>query len=235
MVYNWLNYIQHLLYPPTCLLCDRPVPEGPALCPGCRSELPRNLNPCYRCALPLPEDAPYGTLCGKCQQQPPPFERCLAPFTYRTPLPELINGLKFRGRLSYSRLLAGLLLPAIEQELRDPPELIIPVPLHPGRLRERGYNQALELARPLSRRLGIPLELHHCRRTRATPPQSGLKQKQRRRNIRGAFEISPRFAAGHVALVDDVVTTGSTVAEFARQLHRRGVQRVEVWALARTP
>ncbi len=235
MVYNWLEYIQHLLYPATCLLCDRPVTEGLALCPGCRAELPYNRKPCRRCALPLPADAPADALCGKCQQQPPPFDRCLAPFTYRSPLPELINGLKFRGRLSYSRLLAGLLLPAIEQALQEPPDLILPVPLHPGRLRERGYNQALELARPLSRNLGIPLEPHYCRRTRATPPQSGLKQKQRRRNIRGAFEISPDLKADHVALVDDVVTTGSTVAEFARQLHRRGVARVEVWALARTP
>ena len=235
MVYNWLNYIQNLLYPSTCLLCDRPVSAELALCPGCRSELPHNHKPCHRCAKPLPVDAPIGALCGECQRKPPPFDRCVVPFTYRSPLPELINGLKFRGRLSYSRLLAGLLLPAIEQVLQKPPELIIPVPLHPGRLRERGYNQALELARPLSRHLGIPLELRHCRRTRATPPQSGLKQTQRRRNIRGAFEISPNIGADHVALVDDVVTTGSTVAEFARQLHRRGVQRVEVWALARTP
>lgn len=235
MVYNWTNYIQRLLYPPTCLLCGRSGAEGRDLCPECRSELPHNLNPCRCCALPLPVDAPAGALCGKCQQRPPPFVRCLAPFTYRSPLPELINGLKFHGRLSYSRLLTELLLPAITAAIHQPPELIIPVPLHPTRLRERGYNQALELARPLSLHLGIPLELHHCRRTRATPPQSGLEQKQRRRNIRGAFEISPEIQARHVALLDDVVTTGSTAAELTRQLHRRGVGRVEVWALARTP
>ena len=235
MVYNWINNVQRLLYPSTCLLCGRPGADGLDLCPECRAELPRNHNPCRRCALPLPTDTPAGALCGECQKTPPPFERCLAPFTYRSPLPELINGLKFRGRLAYSRLLAELLLPAVAEVAQEPPERIIPVPLHPTRLRERGYNQALELARPLSRHLGIPLELRYCRRIRSTQPQSGLEQKQRRRNIRGAFEISPEIQARHVALVDDVVTTGSTVAEIARQLKRRGVERVEVWALARTP
>lgn len=235
MVYNCLKYIQRLLYPPTCLLCGRTVAAGLDLCPECRSELPHNRNPCRHCALPLPADAPPGAPCGECLRRPPPFERCLAPFTYRSPLPELINGLKFRGRLSYSRLLSGLLLPAIAAEIHQPPELILPVPLHPARLRERGYNQALELARPLSHHLEIPLELRHCRRIRATPSQSGLEKKQRRRNIRGAFELSPEIGVRHVALVDDVVTTGSTVSELARLLRRHGVERVEVWALARTP
>jgi ComF family protein len=131
--------------------------------------------------------------------------------------------------------MAELLLAYIEQEMDEPPQLLIPVPLHPGRLRERGYNQALELARPLSRRLAIPLDYLSCRRTRPTQAQSELPMKERRKNVRGAFQVKGEIPARHVALIDDVVTTGSTVTELTRLLKRHGVRRVQVWTLARTP
>ena len=113
------------------------------------------------------------------------------------------------------------------------PELIIPVPLHKSRLKERGFNQALELARPLGQRFGIPVDIQAIRRTRATAPQSGLDKKERRRNIRGAFELKGKPLARHIAIIDDVVTTGNTVNELARILRRGGATRVEVWAIAR--
>jgi ComF family protein len=146
-----------------------------------------------------------------------------------------VSGLKFQQKLAHGRVMAELLLAYIEQEMDEPPQLLIPVPLHRRRLRDRGYNQALELARPLSRRLGIPLDFKSCRRIRSTEPQSALQVKERRKNVRGAFEIKGKIPARHVALVDDVVTTGNTVAELARLLKRCGVVRVDVWAVARTP
>lgn len=235
MVYNWLYSIQRHIYPPTCLLCGAPGDRELDLCTGCQNDLPRNLNPCRRCALPLPAAAPAGSLCGECGKKAPPFERCLAPFLYQHPIAELVSGLKFHQKLPYSRLMAELLLAHVEQEVAEPPELLIPVPLHPSRLKERGYNQALELARPLSRRLGIPLDFRRCQRVRPTPPQSSLHQKERHKNVRGAFEIQGEITGRHVALIDDVATTGSTVRELARLLRRHGVQRVDVWVLARTP
>ena len=235
MVYNWLVSIQQHIYPATCLLCGTPGENGLDLCIHCRNDLPRNHNPCRRCALPLPTEAPSNALCGECRKKSPPFERCIAPFIYQHPIAELISGLKFHQKLAYSRLMAELLLAHVEQEIDETPELLIPLPLHPSRLKERGYNQALELTRPLSRGLGIPLDFISCHRVRPTPPQSSLHKKERHKNVRGAFEITKEIKAKHVALVDDVATTGSTVRELARVLRRHGVQRVDVWVLARTP
>jgi ComF family protein len=232
---RWFTSLQHLIYPPTCLLCGAAGSDGLDLCTGCRDELPVNSNPCRRCALPLPAAAPTGAICGACLKRPPPFERCLVPLLYQYPVGELVTGLKFNQKLSHGRVMAELLLAYIEQEMDEPPQLLIPVPLHRRRLRQRGYNQALELARPLSRRLNIPLDFWSCRRTRSTEPQSALQIKERRKNVRGAFEIKGEIPARHVALVDDVVTTGNTAAELARLLRRHGVRRVDVWAVARTP
>jgi ComF family protein len=224
-----------MVYPSTCLLCGAPGEKGIDLCTHCRNDLPRNLNPCRQCALPLPAEAPANALCGECSKKPPPFERSEAPFLYQHPVAELISGLKFHQKLAHSRLLAQLLLNHIEQDLDELPQLLIPVPLHRSRMQERGYNQALELARPLSRGLDIPLDFSSCLRIRPTPPQSSLHKKERHRNVRGAFEIRGEIAARHVALVDDVATTGSTVKELARMLRRHGIKRVDVWVLARTP
>lgn len=230
MVYNCINNILSLLYPPHCQLCDAPVNSG--LCDGCRDELPSNRYGCHRCGLPLPTAGQ--PLCGRCLRRPPAVDLSLIPFLYAPPIDRLIGAFKFSGQLTKGRLLSQLLTAHLE---RQPalPQLLIPVPLHPSRLRQRGFNQALELAKPLGRHFAIPLDRHSCQRIRPTPPQHQLKQRQRRRNIRAAFHIVRPIAADHVALVDDVVTTGSTVNELARCLKRAGVARVDVWALARTP
>jgi len=178
-----------------------------------------------------------GALCGACQRHPPPFDRCIAPLRYAGVVPYLITGLKFRARLVQGRLL-GALLAAGVAAARDMsgetlPNCIIPVPLHPTRLRERGFNQAWEIARGPARHLGLPIDNAGCVRTRATVPQTELKAKARQRNPRGAFAVVGQVPEC-VALVDDVVTTGATVGELARVLKQAGVQRVEVWAAART-
>ena len=224
-----------VLFPSTCILCGAPGREAMELCESCHADLPHNRHRCHRCALPLPASAPAGSLCGTCQHRPPVYDRCIAPFRYEGTLPHLVTGLKFRARMNCARLLGTLLTAGLEKAGAELPEVIIPVPLHPTRLRERGFNQALEIARIPSRHFGLPIDTHHCRRQLATAPQSGLEAKERRRNIRGAFAVADGLAARHVVLLDDVVTTGSTVAELARMLKRAGVERVEVWAVAKTP
>lgn len=140
---------------------------------------------------------------------------------------------KFGADLAAGRLLGELWCAALGE--RPPPaaDCLVPVPLAPGRLRERGYNQALELARPLAKQLQLPLRWQSLRRIRATAPQSGLDRKARARNLRGAFAADPALRGQRVLLIDDVMTTGATLAACARSLRRVGVVTVEVWALAR--
>lgn len=225
------------LYPATCLLCGAPGARGRELCAGCHAELPWNRSACTRCAQPLPAGTAKPAVCAQCLTHPPVFDAALAPFRYERPLDWLITGLKFHQRLGNARLLgelaADLLVPAFRKLPKQRPHLLIPVPLHESRLRQRGYNQAVELARPLARRLGVPLDLTGCTRGRATAAQMELDAKHRALNVRGAFSCTLQLRQKRVAIIDDVVTTGNTVNEFARVLKKAGAARVEVWSLAR--
>ncbi len=219
------------LLPPRCLLCGDAGHAGLDLCGDCAAELPRNASCCARCALPLPLPA---ALCGRCQRHPPPWDAAWAPFRYGWPLDRLESRFKFSRDLA-----AGRSLVALWRGQSRPialPEVLVPVPLHRARLRQRGYNQALELARPLARALGVSLRHDLLARTRSTAAQSELDAPTRRRNVRGAFVVRAEAALpAHVAVLDDVMTTGATLAECARVLKRAGVARVDVWALARAP
>lgn len=230
MVYNCINNILSLIYPDHCQLCGAPTIEG--LCVGCRQELPHNRHACRQCGLPLALEV--DSVCGSCQRRPPAVDRSLIPFLYAAPVDRLIGQFKFSAKLPQGRLLSRLLEQHLERQT-SMPDLLIPVPLHPARLRQRGFNQALELAQPLSHQFGIPIDHRSCRRILQTRPQRELKKQQRKRNIRGAFQVNGPLTASHVALVDDVVTTGSTVNELAKRLKLAGVTRVDVWAVARTP
>jgi ComF family protein len=147
----------------------------------------------------------------------------------------LIKALKFQGRLTVARLLGDWLSEALADRSNPLPQAIIPVPLHAARMRERGFNQALEIARPIARRLGIPMLPNAVSRIRHTAPQMGLDARTRRSNIHGAFIVSQPIQLQHVAILDDVVTTASTVAEIAKVLRTAGVQEITIWACARTP
>lgn len=219
------------LLPPRCLLCGDAGHDDLDLCRDCAAELPRNRSCCARCALPL---AVPSALCGRCLREPPPWDAAWAPFRYGWPLDRLESRFKFGRDLAAGRSLAALWL---RESCPVPlPQLILPVPLHRMRLRQRGYNQALELARPLGRALGVPLRHDLLLRSRATAAQSELDAVARRRNVRGAFALSSGLAPpAHVAIVDDVMTTGSTLAECARLLRKVGVSRIDVWVLARAP
>lgn len=233
MVNRWLNVIQFALFPPHCLLCGDPGQPGQDLCVRCAAALPRHGDGCPRCALPLPDGAPKGLPCGRCGRHPPPYLTTRAAFLYADPVDLLVQGLKFRGRLAHARLLGELLAEHLAAHLVALPDVIVPVPLHPRRQRTRGFNQSVELARPVSRRLGVPLHAAGARRLRDTAAQTGLASRARRDNLRGAFAADPALCGLHVAIVDDVVTTGHTVVALARALRGAGAARVDVWCVAR--
>ena len=231
-VYRWLT--RHLTgrVSTYCWLCGASGCTGRELCHGCLLDLPWLLMACTRCAQPLP--AAEASLCPRCLRRPPPFQRVFAPFLYATPVDLLIQGFKFRADLPAGRLLAELLADHLQDE-QELPELLLPVPLHPRRLRERGFNQAWEITRVLGRRLGLAVDATLLSRLRHTEAQRELIGKQRRRNVRGAFGLARPLPARHVAIVDDVLTTGHTAMELARMLRRAGADRVDVWVVARTP
>jgi ComF family protein len=216
------------LWPGHCLVCGEPCPaEG--LCPACRQTLPWNRSACLRCGLPLPLAA---TACGHCQRRPPPLTVAHAAFRYEPPLDRLLPRLKFHQDLAAGRLLGGLMAEALSDAER--PDVLIPLPLHNNRLRSRGFDQTLELAKPLARTLRIPLLDDVLIRIRETAPQSRLDAPARRRNLRRAFAVNPHIALpAHVVLVDDVMTTGATLHAAANVLLHAGVLRVDAWVCAR--
>ncbi|MCW8943214.1 MAG: ComF family protein [Sedimenticola sp.] len=230
MVNKCINNILDRVFQPLCPLCDTPC--SGSLCRQCHNELPINQDCCQRCALPIADK--QGNLCGQCLSSTSPISFSQIPFLYADPIDRFIGQFKFTSNLAFGRMLSQLWLDHHDPDL-ELPELLIPVPLHSHRLSERGYNQALELARPIASHFGIPIDYTCCKRILHNTPQSGLKKQQRKRGIRGAFEVKKRPNAKHISLVDDVVTTGSTVIELARQLKKSGVERIDVWAIARTP
>ncbi len=213
-----------------CALCGATGSQKRDLCTHCQTDLPSLQTACLRCARPL---ATTGT-CGACQQQAPPQDSALSAFRYEAPLDYLILQLKFHGKLHLAPLLGELIAEHLEQKIFFLPECIIPVPLHPSRLRERGFNQALELARPVAARFNLPIYHQAVQRRRNTALQSQLSPQERQRNMRGAFTLRGTLAMRHVAIIDDVLTTGHTVGELARTLRQAGVHTIEVWTCART-
>ncbi|MBE0509670.1 MAG: ComF family protein [Chromatiales bacterium] len=229
-LYDCIKNIQTQVYPHRCLLCGQAGHAGLDLCPGCLAELPWQGKACVCCGAPLEAQ---GERCGPCLRRPPPHQASFIPFVYRAPLDRLILGLKFQRQLAAAPLLAQLMAQALEKHPIARPDCLLAVPLHPRRIRERGFNQAGELARALAGLTGIPLAEGLVRRARHTPMQTRLSGAERRRNLRQAFVVDAAGLPTHIALLDDVVTTGSTVRELARCLIDAGVSRVDVWACAR--
>jgi ComF family protein len=199
------------------------------LCTDCDADLSHYRAPtCPVCAL-LTLD---GQVCGACLQQPPAFDHTLAAFSYRFPIDRLLHAFKYSDNLALTEILAKPLARLAADHPK--PDLLMPMPLHPGRLKERGFNQSLEIAKPISRWLDIPLTADACQRTRDTPTQAGLKWKERRRNVRGAFACSLDLSGGKIAVLDDVMTTGATLNEISRVLKDCGASEVSAWVVART-
>lgn len=230
-VYIWLKNAQ------TCLLCDEATDAALPICVPCEAELPWLGDHCLRCALPLPM---AGLTCAQCSGQPPAFSAVLAPWHYDFPIDSLVTRFKHQGRWPLGHLLAELLGQFLQHRFDDGlarPDCLLPVPLARKRLRQRGYNQAAMLADWLGRTLSLPVNSRLLVRTRETPAQQGLDARARRRNLRGAFALADENAlkGHHVALIDDVLTTGATADAIARLLIKSGVGRVDVYCLARTP
>ena len=217
-----------------CLLCHNATKTELTLCKHCLKKLPFLLQACSRCALPL-EGLILHPECGQCLQKPPPFNRMITVFEYKSPIDKLIGDFKFHARLSNGHVLAKLLIQKISATYLENqlPELIIPVPLHTTRLRERGYNQAVELARPIAKAFNIPINQYDCRRIKSTEPQSQTSASDRHKNLHGAFQCAP-LNVQHIAIIDDVVTTTSTVRELSQTLHKSGVKKIDIWCAART-
>lgn len=213
--------------PPRCVVCGEPGDAPDALCASCFAQLPWNHTPCAVCALPLSDN---GGPCRCAGRRLTGLDRVLAPLRYDFPVTSLVPRLKFHGDLAAGRALTQLLDLALRDEPR--PDALVPVPLHSRRLASRGYDQALELARPLARVLAIPLRTDLLQRTRDTRPQTELRARSRRRNLQGAFRAVGAVPA-HVALLDDVMTTGNTLNECAVALREAGADRVEAWVVAR--
>ena len=211
-----------------CLVCGEPGANARDLCTACHAALPWQGPACLRCALPIPQSG----VCGTCLLHPPPLGEAHAAFDYAFPLDRLLPRLKFHRDFAAGRVLAQCMA---ERFARLPsPDAIVPIPLHRARLRQRGYDQAQELAKPLARALGIPLLADALRRCRTTTAQSRLDATARQRNLRDAFDAaSTAKPPAHVVLVDDVMTTGATLHAAARVLREAGVERVDAWICAR--
>ena len=220
--------------PGSCALCHGDSQN--ALCIACSlqffADRPAR---CEICGRRMPH--PNTKVCGVCLRVPPAFDATIVACDYAAPSDLLVQDLKFRSRLPLAQSFGRMLASAMHKQLTSTPALIIPVPLSEARLAQRGFNQAGEIARALSRHTGIPLQVQVCARVRDTQPQAGLLLSERRVNMRDAFAV--RLAASvrgqHVLLVDDVMTTGHTLNELAACLKRHGTRRVTNAVFARTP
>ncbi len=221
------NFAQTLL-PQACILCGASSGNH-AACPACIADLPLHQHSaCPVCALPTPQ----AEICGNCLQHPPFFDATISAFDYAFPADTLLRALKYRGHLQIAELVARCL--AQKLIARSTPDLIIPMPLHPRRLQERGFNQAVEIARSLARILKTPLATDIALRVRVTSRQAGLPLNKRKRNIRGAFASAQELSGKRIAVVDDVMTSGASLDELAKTLKAAGAASVECWIAART-
>jgi ComF family protein len=229
----------HALLPCSCALCGELAPD-PVCAPCTLRHAGGSGQRCPRCANPLGSDEPAGRACGACIAGEPAFDATLVAVDYAAPLDGLVLGLKFGARLPLAPWFGHLLRDAVLAQPGWPlPDLLCPVPLGPRRLGERGFNQALEIARPLASALGITLQPRLATRAVETVAQSGVAPRERAGNIRGAFALAPGMAdlvhGRHVGVVDDVMTSGHTLNELAATLKAAGAARVSNLVFARTP
>jgi ComF family protein len=219
-----LGFLRRLLAQ-DCILCAAPSGDT-SFCAGCAQDLPVLGDACPRCAGP----SPGGAVCGTCLSDPPSFDATVAAWRYGFPVDRLVLALKYGGRLALARAFGGALAARVADRQVN---LLVPMPLAPPRLRERGFNQAMEIARALARGTRLTVEPHLVARVRDTPPQTDLPHDARAANVRGAFACTRAVAGRSLAIVDDVMTTGASLEELARTLKRAGAARVENWVVAR--
>ena len=252
----FLNRLTFVLFPGRCILCQALTQRPLDLCLDCETDLPRIPFPCSQCGQEIPARAAQGystdnRVCGACLVNPPLYSRSLSAFAYIQPINQLIAEFKNGHQLLVGRVLAMVLAERYQARLGasadsrlaaglatdEPrrPDLLIPMPLHPNRLKFRGFNQAREIAYALRDKTGIPIDDRLCERHLESPPQKGLTATQRRRNIERAFSLTRRLDGERLAIIDDVLTTRATVTELTRAALKAGASSIEVVTLARTP
>lgn len=222
-----ISRVCNFLFKQNCTLCAAPTHSDVSFCSDCIRDLPLAPNPsCPQCGL-----STRGDICGKCIQQPPHFDATHALFSYAFPADAMLQHYKYNHALYLSQTFAQLLSTKLQGNDID---LIIPMPLHPSRIKERGFNQSLEVAKMIATSRNIALDSTSCNRIKNTPPQASLPLKNRLRNMKGAFQCSQSFVGKHIALIDDVMTTGASLNELASVIKKAGACKVSCYVLART-
>ena len=217
--------------PPYCLLCYDQLEFQSGLCQDCWEGLPFIRGPqCQYCARALTRPG----ICGQCQQRPPTYDSAVAPLAYEDPANEMLRALKYHQHLSFARTIAGVMVDAVISQRQKCPDMLCTVPMTSRALRRRGLNQSVFIARFISRALGIPLCASLLKKTRHTDQQSALSAKNRQSNLVGAFACRRRLDGQHIALIDDILTTGATTNEISKILKAAGAARVDIWVCART-
>lgn len=229
LIGDGLNWIA----PASCIQCNTPLTSHRVhpCCDICYPSLPFQANACAQCAEPY---AGFTDVCGRCLTAPPSYNACFCPFEYAKPISDMIIRFKYHETPELAGSLAKLLVHEIKQIDLPQPELLLPVPMHIKRLRQRGYNQSSLLAAQIGKMLDIPVSYSSLCKAKVTDPQAQQTLKQRKNNVLGSFTLQKKISAKSIAIVDDVVTTGSTAAEIAKILKKNGVDYVQVWGIART-
>ena len=231
-LYNQFTQLKNWLFPGTCYACAKELKrESPRFCTSCLESLPYLDNACHRCGEPLFYS---DSACGKCLSRLPTFDQCFCPFIYETPISKQIQELKFSDHPKNISGIADLFLQELDAKQIALPEAIISVPMHVKGLRKRGFNQSLELAKITAKKLDIPLLSDHIKKIKDTERQTKQKLEQRRKNLSGCFMSIKKIEHKHVAIIDDVVTTGSTAEEISKILKKNGVDYIQVWGIAKT-
>jgi ComF family protein len=229
---QWLNKsltINHLLaylFKQNCTLCAAPTNSELSLCQDCIKDLVPAPHPsCPQCGL-----STQGDICGKCIKQRPHYDATHALFTYSYPADAMLQHYKYNNALYLCQTFAQLLIDKIQDNDID---VIIAMPLHPSRIKERGFNQSLEVAKIIAKQCNISLDHTSCSRIKNTPPQASLPLKSRLKNMKNAFQCSQSFIGQHVVLIDDVMTTGSSLNELAKIIKKAGARKISCYVLAR--
>ena len=221
-----------------CFLCFERCSPAQGVCDNCLINLPALNACCEKCREPLPSNSiNEGTLCKRCQTSTRPFQSCVSPLRYHFPVSTMLQRVKYNRRLLYLRPLTVHMVNSLQEHYCDKPwpEALIPVPLHWWKMRKRGFNQAGVIASKLSVHTQIPVLHRHVKRVSHGTSQQGLSAKQRQNNMKGVFSMNKEIPYRHVAIVDDVMTTGATVEELCNVLKKHGVRTIDIWCLARTP
>lgn len=230
-LYRLSSQVINWLAPHKCFGCEAIIETPKPFCEACYIELPFQHNACGQCGQAFARKTDY---CGRCISEPPYYDSCLCPFEYQTPISDLICALKYNDKPELAKKIGLMLADEIIQSESPLPEAILPVPIHTSRLRSRGFNQAKLIAVTVGNELGIPVINNAVIKRKATPPQAQQSLSIRKNALNNCFEVKHKINAQHLAIIDDVVTTGSTVNEIAKTLKKNGVDYIQVWAVAHT-